>query len=597
MFKTIKELRATIVQLKNHNQIHNYIDFIQFPYYRNVEINTRVDFDFPLTVFIGQNGCGKSSALHALWGSTYGNTPYRFWFDTKIDPIEYYDDEKRRHSFWYSFRDVQGNQKEVVKARIKRNNDPNYWETSRPLTWAGMNSEYRSAPLRKKTIYIDFRSELSAFDKFFYFGNVKNLKSKNSQEYIRRKSWVLKKIFDGSKKKYLGVDKPLNVIDEECLKIISYILGKTYIEAKSILHRLFGFEGYSVIFKTEFANYSEAFAGSGEVAVFRLVSEVIRAPMYSLILLDEPEVSLHPGAQERLKIFLLDQIVKKKHQIILTSHSPSIASGLPKEALKVFIQNPNTGKFTIKQDLLPEEAFFHIEHKIDNKINITVEDRLAQTIIESVLNGIGPEAINLFNIKFYPGGETDIKKAYITVYSMNQQSKEFIVFDGDQKPLQEHLNWRNFEVNEIENYTLLKTRLENQVGCEIQFYIDGNNSVGGNSEQKIDLAKKYLDYYLTNVFYLPKNIPEEIIWNDEKASQLLEISDPSIVNQAINEINATLNYKKKFSILSKYSYGKNTSDDIFNTQKIFTQSWKNEKNEDYIYMEKMIRDIMNKISE
>ena len=62
------------------------------------------------------------------------------------------------------------------------------------------------------------------------------------------------------------------------------------------------------------------------------------------ILLDEPEVSLHPGAQERLVEFLFEQIKKHKHQVVVSTHSPSIIRHLPPEAIKVMMVDNKTGK-------------------------------------------------------------------------------------------------------------------------------------------------------------------------------------------------------------------------------------------------------------
>ena len=383
MTHELKELISIISRIKATNNLLKYIEFIRFPFYRNLELDTIINFEFPLTVFIGQNGCGKSSTLHALYGMPQGKTPYEFWFDTKVDPITYYDDQKKRHSFWYCFKDEHKVTREVIKARIQRKDDPNYWETSRPLAWAGMKTRKdndRDKPIEKNVVYIDFRAELSAFDKFFYFGNIKGLRSRNKQDYIRYQSIHLKKIISGeervinkSKGQYNKAVKDLNA---EELKNISYILGKNYLSAKYIEHSFFRNEGFSVIFTADHARYSEAFAGSGEVAVVSLVIRVLNAPEYSLILLDEPEVSLHPGAQVRLKVFLLEQIKLKKHQIILSSHSPSIAKGLPKEAIKVFLQNPTNGRFTVKDNLTPEEAFYHIEFPVESRKEIIVEDVL-----------------------------------------------------------------------------------------------------------------------------------------------------------------------------------------------------------------------------
>lgn len=434
----LDQLINTVRRIKNSGGVQKYIDFIQFPFYRNLELNTKINFGFPLTVFIGQNGCGKSSCLHALYGAPRRTTPYEFWFDTSVDPVEYYDDQKKRHSFWYRFKGDDNTYKEVVKARIRRNSDPNYWETSRPLVWAGMTSREdggRDTPIAKDVVYIDFRAELSAFDKFFHFGNNSRTSTRNKQEFIRKKSKQLQDIISGRKPfvytRAGAVNKPLRVLTREELRWISFILGKEYLSGEYIEHSFFRNFGYTVIFNTGHAKYSEAFAGSGEIAVVKLVLKILEAQNYSLILLDEPEVSLHPGAQERLKIFLLEQIKLKKHQVILTSHSPSLVNGLPKEAIKVFYQNPNTKRFLVKENLSPEEAFYHIEFPLTSKKEIIVEDILAQEIILAVLSKLGPETRNIFNIKFNPGGESVIKKEFITVFCRENNSSNYIFFDGD----------------------------------------------------------------------------------------------------------------------------------------------------------------------
>lgn len=587
MDQELPQLISTINAIKSAGQFQRYIDFIQFPFYRNVELDTRITFDFPLTVFIGQNGCGKSSCLHALYGAPDRYTPYIFWFDTKVDPVSYYDEQRKRHSFWYSFQ--ESNQtKEVIKARIKRQNDPNYWETSRPLAWAGMktraNRNERDSPIAKNVVYLDFRSELSAFDKFFYFGNLKFSRARNKQEYLRGRSSSLNKIFTGEKpivnSKTRALNNPLETLSTEELQWISFILGREYVSGLSVLHELFRNEGYSILFQTNFAKYSEAVAGSGEMAVVRLVREVLAADNYSLILLDEPEVSLHPGAQTRLKGFLLDQIRRKKHQVVLTSHSPSIVKGLPKEAIKVFYQNPGNGRFLVKENLTPEEAFFHIEFPVDNRKNIVVEDVLAQEIVSGVLDKMGEETKNLFNVKFNPGGETVIKKEFITVFCREQNSQNFVLFDGDQQPGNPYLDWRTIPTADltVEN---LKAKIRKQTGEEIKFSVDGG-SRGGNQVQQLELLKSYLDYYLSNVFYLPKQIPEDIIWSNELAETLISsVIKPTEVKQALLKLSIISATKQKFAFVAEVIQGESTANNISSIQKQFLQRWLNSENCDF----------------
>ena len=570
----VEKLVDTVGKIKSAERIGKYIDFVQFPYYRNLAINTRINFTYPLTIFVGQNGCGKSSVLHALYGTVRGKTPYDFWFDTQVDPIQYYDDEKRRHSFWYSYKDNSGDVKEVVKARIKRENNPNYWETSRPLDWAGMsarNDGKRDSPIKKNIVYLDFRSELSAFDKFFYFGNVDGIKAKNKQEFVRRKSSSLRKIIQ-EEVEYINssvreLNKPLQKLTQPELDYISFILGRKYVSGNYVEHLLFRNSGYSVLFQTDYATYSEAFAGSGEMAVFRLVNEVLKAPDESLILLDEPEVSLHPGAQRRLKLFLLDQIKRKKHQVVLTSHSPSLARDLPKEAIKVFYQNPKDGRFLVKENMLPTQAFFHIEFPVSDKKTITVEDSLAKDIVQKVLDKMGKETEALFNVKYNPGGSSVIKNEFATVYCREDNSKEYILLDGDQKIVDSHYNWQELPNDQV-TIDVLRRKIKDQTNIDISFSVDGEDG-SSNKDQQLDLLKRYLQYYKTNVFYLPKQIPEDIIWDEEKAKSILSNDysrdDAADIMRRIKEQPVT---KGKFSYLTEIILGSCDANDIASIHKL-----------------------------
>ena len=47
------------------NKFMNYIKYIQFPKYKNLTENSKIEFEFPLTMLVGKNGTGKSSVLQA----------------------------------------------------------------------------------------------------------------------------------------------------------------------------------------------------------------------------------------------------------------------------------------------------------------------------------------------------------------------------------------------------------------------------------------------------------------------------------------------------------------------------------------------------
>ena len=107
-------------------------------------------------------------------------------------------------------------------------------------------------------------------------------------------------------------------------------MDKRYSAVKIIEHQFYSKWGTSVYFAQKanddsFAGkYSEAFAGSGESAVAKLVHKLYKAEKGSLLLLDEPEVSLHPGAQKRLLEYILVNIRDKGLQVVISTHSPSM---------------------------------------------------------------------------------------------------------------------------------------------------------------------------------------------------------------------------------------------------------------------------------
>ena len=75
-----------IQTIKAAGKFENYINFIQFPIFKNLEENTRINFDFPMTVLVGKNGSNKSSVLTALYGAPKGKSTGEFWFSTSTGP-------------------------------------------------------------------------------------------------------------------------------------------------------------------------------------------------------------------------------------------------------------------------------------------------------------------------------------------------------------------------------------------------------------------------------------------------------------------------------------------------------------------------------
>ena len=210
--KILAKLEKNISPRKSHQRnFPNFIYNIRFPAYKNLEPHTQLDFDFPLTVLVGPNGSGKSSVLHALQGAPRDRSVGNYWFSTKLDPI--LEGRGKPNCFIYEYYNKSAKKRvEVIKLRVKydkilngeRRKNPDYWEPKRVSKEYGMTEATVSSGVpepgglktgrwevpKTNVLYLDFRSELSAFDQYFYFQKKpKGLKRyKSKQDRIR--SWV-----------------------------------------------------------------------------------------------------------------------------------------------------------------------------------------------------------------------------------------------------------------------------------------------------------------------------------------------------------------------------------------------------------------------
>lgn len=517
-----------------------YITHIRFPRFKNIADGTRIDFSFPITALVGSNGSGKTSVLNALYGAPAGQSTGQYWFSTKVDPIE--EGEGSPSRFIYGHRNANFNDVvETRKARVRKTRnglpDPNYWEPTKESTGDGMvepalkpNQVYsgrakdRWNPVSRKVLYINFRKELSAFDKYFYFGKdpiphappkkgakVSPLRISSKMDQVRHDAELLARVIEAGDTSYLHrgsrVATENRLLDKDELTMVSYVLGREYEEARWIRHRLFkGDGGLSVVFKTKHGRYSEAFAGSGEVAVTSCVVQVLKAKQGTLVLLDEPEVSLHPGAQERLLAFLTKMARTRQLQVVFSTHSPHLVTALPGDAIKAFHQLDD-GRFVVLPSTHPYAAFRRLGAVGGGEVRILVEDKLAKSVVQQALLTFTDQAkAAVFKVEYLSGGAEAILKYQVPVL-MGAPGHTLVLLDGDKKKLDEFVNPDTIPA--AENDTL-GTKIREAVGVEPAFTVDGGTG-GANVEQRIALQRRYLSWLRENVRFIPTLCPEELV--------------------------------------------------------------------------------------
>ncbi|MFE69776.1 hypothetical protein EEK02_22770, partial [Salmonella enterica] len=342
----------------------------------------------------------------------------------------------------------------------------------------------------------------------------------------------------------------------ELVESVSYILGRNYKDIKFLEHRLWGARGGTALLSTDKLHYTEAFAGSGEFAIVSLVLSIYAAKPNSLILLDEPEVSLHPGAQKRMMEILYSIVEQHKHQVVVSTHSPVIVNLLPKEAIKLFIFDEETETAKIAQNISPDEAFLELGHDITKK-TIIVEDKLAKEIIVKAIKNDDRLKLS-FNVSYIPGGSETILSKHLPSYTMVSRDDILFLLDGDKNK-----NIKPIRISEVADANLVKTMRE-YFGCELVVNASGGN--GKVNEQEVNaLRRQALEYAFQKVQYLPFNTPEQFLIE----SAILP-SEKSIIDSQSWDTNDLDMYKKQVRLLAQHQYDKEDVDsgEIFCVQKI-----------------------------
>jgi energy-coupling factor transporter ATP-binding protein EcfA2 len=516
----IAELVNTIKGFKPGGALKQYITHITFPKFKIIEPRATITFDFALTALVGANGIGKSSVLHALWGAPFGYSTSKFWFATELDPIEGSRRDPQRF-FYGHWNSAFGGVVETRKARIGKKRGADYWEPYRSSTTDGMQplpegdyegkAKDRWNPVKRTCVYVNLKTTFGSFDRYFYFDD--GINGGERRDTMLREAKRLKQIVQDDRQSYklgggrerLFENRPL-MQDE--LQNVSRILGRDYTAARLIRHSLYPGnrgEDLSVIFNRG-AEYSEAFAGSGEIAAVSAVVQILAAPPGSLILLDEPETSLHPGAQRAFLKFLLDQIKRCKHQIVISTHSMDFLKGLPQNAIKVFEDN-GSGRTRILAQSSSWAALKRLGKPPENTRRVLVEDAIAALVVRHAARGLDPGDADALEIRIAPGGAESIL-VHLGPAAMMSGDEVFVLLDGDKRKVQEFTNPANVPPA---RYCELEELLNEEVGVRPVLHIPGGRDRVGHENSKVAAQLQYLEWLRSHLDYLPTATPEHLV--------------------------------------------------------------------------------------
>lgn len=520
----IQSLVEAIRKEFKKGEFDKFIHDVTFPKFKSFAPGTKIEFRFPITVLVGPNGGGKSSLLHAAWGMPLKHSTSRFWFSTPVDPID--NDGGNQNRYWYSHY-IKSIRQTVESRKISGNKRHGYWEPSRPAQREGMQgmpkkttalepfmspTGDRWSPVERTSHYFNAKEQSSAFDRFFTsvpFGSLED-----RQDYFVKYSKKLKEVIDNDLKSsaYYNVERVADnmLLTAPQLAAVNKILQKSYKSARYIRHKFYDKLAFSpsVLFETEARNYSECFAGSGELAVVNYVLALEDLNPYDLLLLDEPETSLHPGAQQRLIEHLLEIVKTKLIQVIISTHSPTFVELLPPEALVVLEETTNG--VAPRAGPTKASAFERLGAIDKNKITILTEDKLLEALTSRAIRANwGKSMRDRVNVVAADVGASEMLSNQARAHLL-ANSAVIMILDGDQMPVKKIFNQDPSEMTEKQKKAAIKELKELHVGMV------GSNAT--SDAREVQHFEQWMRWCQDHVILINKVSAEHVF---------LELLDPS----------------------------------------------------------------------
>jgi len=380
-----------------------------------------INFDFPVTALVGPNGSGKSTVLGAAACAYKTANPKDYFFTSVVGDQQNFLWEMEYELIQKS---ISLNDAIRVYVRITSKTVEQNPEANRPVKYFGI---HRTLP-----------PVTSPFFMRKYFSGRSIGASRREQrevdiELIRREaSRVLGK--ELSSFKLLHVSFVLNRTEKQRkIVVFNEELGREVKvkvppgERKTVAvirdQHLFVSDGDQ--------KYSEFNFGAGEASVLRLIHGIEQLPEQSLVLIEEIENGLHPLAVERLIEYLVATAIRKKIQVIFTTHSEYAVRPLPSEAIWSALDG------RLIQGSLSVESLRALSGRVDKRIVVFTEDYFAQRWVEAVLREGLRERFDEVGVYYLQGDAAAVRihLAHNANPAISSQSVCFV--DGDSKQVED----------------------------------------------------------------------------------------------------------------------------------------------------------------
>jgi predicted ATPase len=206
----------------------------------------------------------------------------------------------------------------------------------------------------------------------------------------------------------------LNPVADGTRVALASILGMAYDEAGFARVSRWGRSLDLAMVTRSTQTYSENHMGFGEGRMFYLVNLLESAPERSLFVIEEPETALHGDAQVRLAKYFVDVANRRRHQIVMTTHSSSILGQLSRSSVAYLRREPGGDvSATIGLSTYQVDSYLHEHGKAGAAI--CVEDDFAQILVTEVLRAKAPDLLS--GVNFMPVGDRKAVASAVSLFT------------------------------------------------------------------------------------------------------------------------------------------------------------------------------------
>lgn len=376
------ELHAQFEPNNRWARFGNVIMWMQVEGFR-CHANTILPIQSPITAICGLNGTGKTTLLQAAALAYQGNQDAfkgaDFFAAGGLDPNPFADQAKLTLRFWKQDQSIR-------QLTIKRRAATSRWGYHK-------NGEARHVE------YLGINAFLPSYER---------------NEFVFKKAQLLN---------VTGVTELQGVVREK----VSGILGNEYtrVEESQVAYR----QQQAAVLRTTRGQlqYSEAHMGCGEARIHVLVKRLEALPQKSLVLLEEPEISLHQSVQYRFGWYLADLCKRKGHQVLVSTHSDKLIEALDPRC-RVFL-NHRDGDIDVITGLSSGEVRSILSDRFTPALTVLVEDEVARTIVQEIVRRIDQRFLQSVRIvragivhtgaRGAEGGKQYLRRAMTTLHEAN----------------------------------------------------------------------------------------------------------------------------------------------------------------------------------